>query len=217
MIRLGRTRSWRKSPLALACPFAAWFVGSGFRNTRFRARLSHHGWMVRPHIVLIWLGLVAGSCAVDRVAHVAPDESRPHVSWEIREGGESGDERLVCGSTEPSRPCALVAGTGQAANESTVRLFLHAAATDTSYLGLMTTPFVERPSKDREISLTVPHGSQPVLSMVTGRVTMKPGAYTFVIALDATQSGAPAPVRITQQIPVTVSAPAVTAPTGASR
>ena len=167
--------------------------------------------IVRTRIVLVLLTLVAGGCAETRVRHVAPDESRPHVSWEIREGGESGDERLVCGSTEPSRPCALVAGTGQAANESTVRLFLHAAATDTSYLGLMTTPFVERPSKDREISLTVPHGSQPVLSMVTGRVTMKPGAYTFVIALDATQSRAAAPVRITQRIPVAVSAPAVTA------
>jgi hypothetical protein len=168
--------------------------------------------IVRSRIVLLVpLALLAGGCAETRVAHVAPDESRPHVSWEIREGGESGDERLVCGSTEPSRPCALVAGTGQSTNESTVRLFLHAAATDTSYLGLMTTPFVERPSKDREISITVPRGSQPVLSMVTGRVTMKPGAYTFVIALDATQSGAPAPLRITQQIPVAVSAPSSTA------
>ena len=161
---------------------------------------------VRPHIVLVCLTLLSGGCAETRVEHVAPDESRPHVTWEIREGGESGDERFVCGSTEPSRPCALTAGAGQGSNESTVRLFLHAAATDTSYLGLMTTPFVERPSKDREISITVPRGSQPVLSMVTGRVTMTPGAYSFIIALDATQSGAAAPVRITEQIPVTVGA-----------
>ena len=167
--------------------------------------------IVRSRIVLALLTLVAGGCGETRVKHVAPDESRPHVTWEIREGGESGDERLVCGSTEPSRPCALAGGTGQAANESTVRLFLHAAATDTSYLGLMTTPFVERPAKDREISITVPRGSQPVLSMVSGRVTMKPGAYTFVVSLDATQSGAPAPVRITQQIPVTVGAPSSSA------
>jgi hypothetical protein len=167
--------------------------------------------IVRSRIVLVLLTVVAGGCAGTRGVHVAPDESRPHVTWEIREGGESGDQRLVCGSTEPSRPCALAAGTGEAVNESTVRLFLHAAATDTSYLGLMTTPFVERPSNDREISMTVPRGSQPVLSMVSGRVTMKPGAYTFVIALDATQSGAPAPVRITQQIPVTVSAPSTSA------
>jgi hypothetical protein len=71
----------------------------------------------------------------------------------------------------------------------------------------MTPPFLDRASKDREISITVPRGSQPVLSMMTGRVTTKPGAYSFTIALEGTQSGAPAPVRITRQIPVAVSAP----------
>ena len=167
--------------------------------------------IVGSRIVLVLLTLVAGGCAQTRVEHVAPDESRPHVTWEIREGGESGDERLVCDSTGPSRRCALAPGTAQAANESTVRLFLHPAASDTNYLGLMTTPFVERQSRNREISITVPRGSQPVLSMVSGRVTMKPGVYTLSITLDATQSGAPAPVRITQQIPVTVSARSSTA------
>ena len=109
------------------------------------------------------------------------------------------------GSTE-SRRFALAASTQEGATEATVRLFLHAAATDTSYLGLMTTPFLDKASKDREISVTVPRGSQPVLSMMTG-VPTTPGAYSFNIALDATQSGAPLPVRITQQIPVTVNAP----------
>ena len=160
--------------------------------------------MVRPHIVLIWLGLVAGSCAVDRVAHVAPDESRPHITWEIRDGGE--DERFVCGSTEPARQCALVASTEERSNEATVRLFLHAAAAETSYLGLLTTPFLDGASKDREISITVPQDSRPVQSMVTGKVTTKPGAYTFDIALDARQPGTPAPGRLTQQIPVMVNA-----------
>jgi hypothetical protein len=155
---------------------------------------------------LVSLILLASACAGTRVEHIAPDESRPHVTWEIREGGELGDDRFVCGSTEPSRQCALAASTDQAGTGATVRLFLHAAATDTSYLGLMTAPFLDRASKDREISITVPRGSQPVLSMLTG-VTTKPGAYSFNIALDATESGAPAPVRITQQIPVTVNAP----------
>src|SRR5687767_5820699 len=166
--------------------------------------------MVRPHILLIWLAPLAGSCAVDRVAHVAPDESRPHITWEIREGGEA--ERFVCGSTEPSRQCALVASTEEGPNEATVRLFLHAAAADTSYLGLMTTPFLDGPSKDREISITVPQGSRPVQSTVIGKLTTKPGTYSFGIALDARQPGVPAPLRITHQIPVVVNAPSSSAP-----
>ena len=54
--------------------------------------------------------------------------------------------------------------------------------------------------------------------MVTGRVTMKPGAYSFVIALDATQQLAlRRRYESRSRFPVAVSAPAVTAPTGASR
>ena len=165
---------------------------------------------MRAHLLLIWLAPLAGSCAVDRVAHVAPDESRPHITWEIRENGE--DERFVCGSTEPSRQCALAASTEERANEATVRLFLHAAAADTSYLGLMTTPFLDGASKDREITITVPQDSRPVQSTVIGRVTTKPGASSFGIALDATQPGVPAPVRITHEIPVVVNAPSSPAP-----
>jgi hypothetical protein len=161
--------------------------------------------MVRPHILLIWLAPLVGSCAVDRVAHVAPDESRPHITWEIREGGDN--ERFVCGSIEPSRPCALVAATDERSNEATVRLFLHAAAGDTSYLGVMTTPFLGGAATDREISITVPKDSRPVQSTVIGRVTTKPGAYSFGVALDATQHGVPAPARITHQIPVVVKGP----------
>ena len=160
--------------------------------------------MVRSHILLIWLAPLACGCTVDRVAHVAPDESRPHITWEIREGGE--DERFVCGSTEPSRQCALTASPEGRATEATVRLFLHAAAADTSYLGLMTTPFLDGASKDREISITVPQDSRPVQSTVIGRVTAKAGTYLFGIALDGRQQGIPAPVRITHQIPVVVSA-----------
>jgi hypothetical protein len=163
--------------------------------------------IVRPHLVLIWLTSIAGGCAVDRVAHVAPDESRPHVTWEIREGGETGDDRYVCGSTEPARQCALLASTEERSNEATVRLFLHAAATEANYLGLMTTAFLDRAAKDRELSITVPPDSQPVLSMVAGRVTTKPGGYSFQITLDGRQAGNTAPLRITEQIPVVVNVP----------
>ena len=88
----------------------------------------------------------------------------------------------------------------------TVHLYLHAAANQTSYLGLMETPFVDG-VEEREISITVPRGSQPVSSLLSGRVVEAPGTYPLSIALDATQTGADAPIRITQQIPVVVKAP----------
>ena len=89
----------------------------------------------------------------------------------------------------------------------TVHLHFHAASSQTSYLGLIQTPFVDG-VEEREISITVPRGSQPVSSLLSGRAIETPGTYPLSIALDATQEGADAPVRITQQIPVVVNAPA---------
>ena len=156
--------------------------------------------------MLVFFFAVSGACAGNRVPHVAPDESRPHITWEIR-SRESGESRFVCGSIEPSRSCVLAASASRQGTGVTVQLYLHAASTQTSYLGLMETPFVDG-VKEREISLTVPRGSQPVSSLLSGRVIEAPGTYPLSIALDATQTGADAPIRITQQIPVVVNTPA---------
>jgi hypothetical protein len=56
------------------------------------------------------LPLSAG-CAGHRPTHVAADESRPHITWEIRTGGDLGDDVLVCGSPEPTRTCVLGASS----------------------------------------------------------------------------------------------------------
>jgi len=151
----------------------------------------------------MFLFAVSGACAGNRVPHVAPDESRPHITWEIRSRDGGGGARFVCGSIEPSRPCVLAASANPQGTAVTVQLHLHAASTQTSYLGVMKTPFVDG-VKDREISMTVPRGSQPVSSLLSGRVIKAPGSYTLSIALDATRTGAEAPLRITQQVPVIV-------------
>ena len=162
-----------------------------------RVRHDHRAW-------LVFLFAVSGACAGNRVPHVAPDESRPHITWEIRSREGSGGVRFVCGSIEPSRPCVLSASASQQGTGVTVQLHLHAASTQTSYLGLMKTPFVDG-VKDREISLTVPRGSQPVSSLLSGKAIAAPGSYTLSIALDATQTGVDDPLRITQEIPVIVN------------
>ena len=92
--------------------------------------------------MLVFFFAVSGACAGNRVPHVAPDESRPHITWEIR-SRESGESRFVCGSIEPSRPCVLAASASRQGTGVTVQLYLHAASTQTSYLGLMETPFVD--------------------------------------------------------------------------
>jgi len=159
-----------------------------------------------PPALLLFLSAFSGACAGNRVPHVAPDESRPHITWEIR-SREGGGTRFVCGSSEPSRPCVVAASASRQGTGMTVQLHLHAASTQTSYLGVMETPFVDG-VKAREISLTVPRGSQPVSSLLSGRVVDAPGTYTLSIGLDATQTGVEAPLRIAEKIPVVVSAPA---------
>ena len=149
---------------------------------------------------------VSGACAGNRVPHVAPDESRPHITWEIRSRDSGGGSRFVCGSSEPSRPCVLEASASPQGTGVTVQLYLHAAATGTSYLGLMKTAFVDGVKEQREINITVPRGSRPVSSLLSGRLVDSPGTYSLIIALDATQDGVDAPIRITQQIPVVVNA-----------
>ena len=145
--------------------------------------------------------------------HIAPDEARPHITWEIRSGGETGDRDLVCGSTSGSRPCLLAASAPEAPEPVVVRVYLHAAAQQTSYLGVVAAPFVAAASPGgREINVTVPTGSQPVASTLLGRVTGNPGAYSFSVRLDAVQGSRGSPARISEEVPVTVNPRAGTSP-----
>ncbi len=150
--------------------------------------------------------LLCGACASHGPVHVAPDESRPHVSWEIRTGGEDGDSNFVCGSTEAARLCELAASTESTRTLATVHLFVHAAAEPANYLGFMRGAFFEGEAdrKIGEVKASVEPGSRPVSAIVVGRVTSKPGAYTFVISVDAKQSSAPTPVHISHEVPVVV-------------
>ena len=149
---------------------------------------------------------VSGACAAHGVTHTAPDESRPHISWEIRTGGTNGDDDLVCASSLPSPICVLVASTEQTRALATVHLFLHAAAQPTIYTGFMRVPFMSGSSEKTggEVSADVAPRSQPVGTTVSGLVTSKPGRYALTISLDAKQTGLATPQRIAQEIPVTV-------------
>jgi hypothetical protein len=162
----------------------------------------------RHRVKLLWCVLlpISGACAAHGVTHTAPDESRPHISWEIRTGGPLGGDQLVCGSSQASPTCTLAASTAQAPALATVHLFFHAAAQPTSYLGFMRAPFIEGSGqyKGGEVSATVDPGSQPVATTVSGLVTSKPGAYALTISVDATQEREATPQRIAQEIPVTV-------------
>jgi hypothetical protein len=93
-----------------------------------------------------------------------------------------------------------------ASSAATIHLFVHAAAQTTGYLGFVQAPFfgVDVDRKLGEINATVEPGSRPVGVTVVGRVTPKPGSYSLTILVDATQAGMANPLRISEQIPVTV-------------
>jgi len=156
--------------------------------------------------VLVCVGLLATvGCASHGVAHVAPDESQPHLSWEIRSGSRDGDAEFVCGSGQQGPPCVLTASSDTRRVLATVHVLLHAAAQPTTYLGFVRAPFLEGEAerKPSEISATLKPGERPVGTTILGRVT-KPGSYTLRILVDATQPGAPSPVAIGERIEVTV-------------
>ena len=155
---------------------------------------------------LCLLSIAAPACASHGAVHISPDESRPHITWEIRTGRDIGDEDLVCGSGRPAVLCVLPASTPERRTMTTVHLFLHAAAQPTSYLGVLTIPFVggsDSPT-EREVSATVAPRNRPYGVTVSGMVTSKPGGYALRARLDATQANSAA-MRIAEEIVVVVS------------
>jgi hypothetical protein len=139
--------------------------------------------------------------------HVAPDESRPHITWEIRTGGEFGDGQFVCGSAKPAAACTLAASTDQRRSLVILHLFLHAAARQTNYVGAWRAPFLQGwTAKDyRDVSGTVSPGGEPYDVSVSCNVTDVPGKYAFSVLLDGAQEGVPDSNRIAVEIPVTVN------------
>lgn len=145
-------------------------------------------------------------CASHGPVHSAPDESRPHLTWEMRSGGDEGNAELSCGSSQPGKPCVLSASADNTRSLATVRLFVHAAAQPTSYLGFMRVPFFgsDLDRKLGEVNTTVNPGSRPIGTTVIGRVASKPGNYTLSISVDATQTSGPNPVHLSQDVSVVV-------------
>ena len=57
--------------------------------------------------------LLCAGCAAHGALHASPDESKPHISWELRSGADEGDEEFLCGSAQLGKPCALAASPGK--------------------------------------------------------------------------------------------------------
>ena len=148
-------------------------------------------WICRIGVAAVLLVVCAACAARHGADHVAPDESRPHISWEIRVGGDVGDGDFVCASAKSPQPCVMPASTDETPSLATVHLLVHAAAQPTSYLGFMRAPFFggEPERKLGEVNATVQPGDEPIGKTVVGRVTSTPGTYTLTISVDATHPG----------------------------
>jgi hypothetical protein len=158
--------------------------------------------------IVIIGALLSAACGSRGTVHTAPDESRPHITWDISIGGEFGEGTVVCGSTKPGVACVLPASTPSRPTLSALRLYLHAAARQTNYVGAWRAPFLQgwTASDYRDVSGTVQPGADPFVVNVNGNVTSKPGRYTFSVLLDGAQEGVPAGNRIVLDVPVEVRA-----------
>ena len=153
------------------------------------------------------VALSLSACAGHRIPHTATDESQPHITWELRTGGEEGEEGVVCESAQAQPLCALPGGTiptgtGRRAL-STFHLYMHSASQVVTYEGTVFLPFFEGANgrSGRAISVTVKPGDAPQSISVTGLTASKAGAHALRIALKVTIGGKPAP-DIKQEVKV---------------
>ena len=161
----------------------------------------------RVHQVGVVLAMLSAmSCAGHGVAHVAPDESRPHISWEIRSGGSEGDRDFICGSAQPAKRCALAASTERDSTLAALHLSVHAAAQKTSYVGFMRAGFLagDAPRKVGEVNVSINPGDRPLVRSVLGAVRSTAGEFELEISVDALQARQTTPITIAQRVPVTV-------------
>ena len=136
---------------------------------------------------LLCMALSSG-CGNHAVTHTAPDESRPHYSWEIRSGG--ADERVVCTSAQPNTECVLQAGS-----RVTLHVAFHSTKQATTYTGQMTVPFIEGIGQGgvRDLNAVVPESGAPVNTSIDGEVIRQPGTYSFTLSVTAQQGGQSGP------------------------
>lgn len=142
------------------------------------------------------------ACGAHRPAHTAPDESQPHITWEIRAGGDEGEDRRICASAEPQLRCVFAGATTGSRPVTTFHLFLHPAAQTAAYDGTIALPFLEGATERvRSISAVVQPQSEAYSSSITGLVTSTPGVYALLIDLNV-KHGATRALPIKMEIQV---------------
>jgi hypothetical protein len=165
--------------------------------------------MTRSSVGVCIAALVLSACGGGpKSVHTAPDESRPHISWEIRAGGDYGSEDFVCGSAAPNAPCSLPASKPSLWTFVAIYIDLHPAARPTNYIGRWRAPFLQgwTDTEFREVNDSVKPGEKPHQVTVSGIVTRQPGTYSLSVTLQAAAEGSPTNAPISLSIPVTVFA-----------
>ena len=154
------------------------------------------------------LVVASSACASHKVPHTAPDESLPHITWEIRTGGEEGEERIACQSAQPRVECTLAASSKERQELATIHLYLHAATQAVTYDGSVRLPFLDGAADVGRVSATVTPGSTPQGPTIAGVITSKPGTYTMTVALKVKHGGNESP-PIDREVKVIVREAAV--------
>lgn len=157
--------------------------------------------LLRLCLIVPALSVVAGCAA--RSDPDARGGAEPRLSWELLTGDRRGDERKVCDASTRDK-CVLEVTTDTRRMLALVRLRLHPVGRETNYVGTVEIPFFDGPNRFGEVSLEVPADARPVNRSLLGRVTRDAGVYTMTFALDAFVTGSTSPVRIFEEVPVTV-------------
>lgn len=129
------------------------------------------------------MGAIASGCA-HKLPEPSASQPRPHVSWAIGAGTNSGDELHVCQSSVRST-CELGASSARLPVRSSIHLHLHSGETGAIFDGEMRATFLAAAGGQTTKVQTTLFAKREASAGLSGIVVDKPGTYEFSYAVVA--------------------------------
>ena len=140
------------------------------------------------------LGLLGAAGCIHRAPESLVPQDKPHISWEIAfDDTDHFGEKHSCTSVKPL-PCEVPSGTADRPVSTSVVIYLHPAAIETTYTGVVEIGFMGDPAKPSRLDVNQKVAERrksnvPIQASLTGRVSAKPGEYRVTMKIVATTGG----------------------------